>query len=132
MIDEPVTLDLQNGAAVAPVLTRVATMIAARAGIELDRIGDLGIVAETIAPAVPEFTVDGRVRIAVSAGDPGVVVLRIGPLRTGGAEALRTACLVPGIGSVVDRLADRTWVDPGADGEYWAIEIVAGAALHAR
>ena len=132
MSTEPITLDLHHGPVVVPVLTRVVTAIAGRAGIELDRLGDLEIIVTTIAPSVRSFTLDGRVRIAIASPDPGAVVLHIGPLRPGGAEGLQAACVVPGVGHVIDRLADRLWVDRGPDGEYWALEVVAGTTAPAR
>ena len=132
MTGEPITLDLHHGPAVLPVMVRVVTAVAGRAGIELDRLGDLEIIVATIAPSVRSFTLDGRVRVAISSQDAGSIVLHVGPLRRGGANGLRDACMVPGVGSVVDRLADRVWVERAPDGEYWALELATEALTAPR
>jgi hypothetical protein len=122
MISESVLLDLAVGPALRPVLRRVVNAIGGQADIELDRLGDLEVVAEILSAAVHRFTPDGRVRFGLLA-EPGAVVLRVGPLVSGGAEGLRAACALPDLGPVVDRLADSVRVDAGPDGEYLAVTV---------
>jgi hypothetical protein len=129
MITHPAVLDLAVGPALGPVVSRIVNAIGGQADIELDRLGDLDVVAATLSSAVHRFTPDGRVRFALLP-EPGAVVLRVGPLVTGGADGLRAACSLPDLGPVIDTLADSVQVDAGPDGEYLAVT-VASAHRHA-
>ena len=122
MITDAAVLDLAVGPALRPVVSRIVNAIGGQADIELDRLADLEVVAETLSSAIHRFTPDGRVRLALLP-EPGAVVLRVGPLVTGGADGLRVACSLPELGPVVDRLADGVHVDAGPDGEYLAVTI---------
>ena len=101
MISDPAVLDLAVGPALVPVLGRIVNAIGGQADIELDRLGDLEVLAETLSASVHHFTPDGRVRFALTP-EAGVVVVRVGPLVGGGAEGLRAACALPDLGPVID------------------------------
>lgn len=122
MISDPAVLDLAVGPAVLPVLSRVVHAIGGQADIELDRLGDLEVLAETLSAAVPRFTPDGRVRFALLP-EAGAVVLRVGPLVVGGAQGLVAACTLPDVGPVIDKLASTMRVDTGPDGEYLSLTV---------
>ncbi len=122
MISDAAVLDLAVGPAVAPVLGRTAAAIASQADIDLDRLGDLDVVISTLSQSAHRFTFDGRVRFALQPG-PRVVVVRVGPLKVGGADGLRLATVVPGVGPILDRLADDIRVDTGPDGEYLSVSV---------
>ena len=122
MISDPAVLDLAVGPALVPVLGRIVHAIGGQADIELDRLGDLEVLAETLSASVHHFTPDGRVRFALTPA-AGVVVVRVGPLVEGGAEGLRAACALPDLGPVIDQLADSVRIDTGPDGEYLAITV---------
>jgi hypothetical protein len=122
MISDAIVLDLAVGPALAPVLGRIVNAIGGQADIELDRLGDLEVLAQTLGTSVHRFTPDGRVRFALQP-EPGRVVVRVGPLIDGGAQGLRAACAVPELGPVLDALADTLHIDTGPDGEYLAITV---------
>ena len=122
MISEAAMLDLAVGPTLVPVLGRIVTAIGGQADIELDRLGDLEVLAETLSACVHRFTPDGRVRFAVLP-ESGSVTLRVGPLIDGGAAGLRAACALPDVGPVLDALADSVRVDSGPDGEYLAVTV---------
>ncbi len=122
MISDPAVLDLAVGPAVLPVLERTAAAIGSQADINLDQLGDLDVVVATLSQSAHRFTLDGRVRFALQPESRAVVV-RVGPLKVGGADGLRTASIVPGVGPVIDRLADGVRTDTGPDGEYLTITV---------
>jgi len=122
MISDPAVLDLAVGPTLMPVLGRIVNAIGGQADIELDRLGDLEVLAETLSASVHRFTPDGRVRFTLLP-EPGAVIVRVGPLIGGGAQGLRAACALPDVGPVIDKLADAVRIDTGPDGEYLAVTV---------
>jgi hypothetical protein len=103
------------GPLVGPVLRRVVGMLAARADLPLDRLDDAVLVADLIAARAPAHVSDDMVRVELDPGDR-TLVLRVGPLRRGGGRALIVDAAVPGVGNVIEQLADG--VDVETEGEY--------------
>src|SRR3954449_8291385 len=89
-----------------PVLARVFGILGARAGLSLDRVSDLLLVADTIADA--DVHADGRVSVEFAVAE-GRVELLVGPLIDGGAEQLASSPRVAGV-PVLPRLADSVSV----------------------
>ena len=118
------SVSIAAGPYVGPVLRRVVGMLAARADLPIDRLDDAVLVADLIASRAPAHVQNDRVDVAL---EPGVraLTLRIGPLRTGGAEALVTDAVVPGVGNVIERLADEiaTIPDAGTGGEILSVRL---------
>jgi len=103
------------GPLVAPVLNRVVGMLAARAQCPLDRLDEALAVTDALAAHGPDQQLDGRLTLEVTART-SALELRVGPLVAGGARAVLSAADLPGVGSVVERMADRVWVEPADDG----------------
>ena len=116
MAPGPTLVSVVAGPLVAPVLRRVVGMLAARADLPLDRLDDAVLVAELIAARAPGHMRGPTVDVALHSADRSLV-LRIGPLRPGGGKALVTEAAVPGVGNVIEQLADSLEVAPGDDGE---------------
>src|SRR4029079_9337909 len=74
--------------AAGPVLARVFGIVGARAGLSLDRVSDLLLVADTIADADVHAAARVGVEFAITDGQ---VELLVGPLVDGGAEQLTTS-----------------------------------------
>ena len=111
------------GPLVGPVLSRVVGIHAARAELPVDRLNDAVLVADAIAARGPAFTVADRLPVSVQSGR-GRLEIRIGPLRPGGGRRVSEGAALPGIGSVIERLADAVRVREGAGGdEYLVIRI---------
>jgi len=108
-------VSIAAGPLVGPVLRRVVGMLAARADLPLDRLDDAVLVADLIAARAPAHVANETVDVALEPG-PRTLSLVIGPLRAGGGEALVIDAAVPGVGNVIEQLADELTVDPGADG----------------
>jgi hypothetical protein len=90
----------------APVLGRVVGMLAARADCPIDRLDDALLVADAVAAKAGSFSEDGRIRARVVAR-LGSVELHVGPLRAGGADDLIASAALPGVGNVLERVADE-------------------------
>jgi hypothetical protein len=112
-----------SGPLSAPVLGRVVGMLAARADCPIDRLDDALLVADAVAARAGSFSDDGRICAQVVAR-LGSVELQVGPLRDGGANALVSSAALPGIGNVLERVADELEPQAGADGhEYLFIRL---------
>jgi len=109
------TVGLAQGPLAGPVLGRVVGILAARAYCPIDRLDDALLVADAVAARAAGFAEDGRVNVHVVA-EPGSVELLVGPLRTDGAHGLIESASLPGIGNVLERVADLLEPQPGADG----------------
>jgi hypothetical protein len=107
----------------APVLGRVVGMLAARADCPIDRLDDALLVADAVAAKAGSFSDDGRICAQVVAR-LGSVELQVGPLREGGANELIASAALPGVGNVLERVADELEPQEGADGsEYLLIRL---------
>ena len=101
---------------VASVLGRVVGMLAARAQCPIDRLDDALLVTDAVAAHAAAHTRNGTLRVAVTASPEGLA-LHVGPLREGGAEGLVADAELPGIGNVLEHMADEVSPRPAADGE---------------
>jgi hypothetical protein len=124
--DAQTTVSIAAGPLVGPVLRRVVGMLAARADLPLDRLDDAVLVADLIAARAPAHVAGSRVDVALESGDRSLS-LRIGPLREGGGEALIVDAAVPGVGNVIEQLADELIVSPEDDGEFLLVRLAYAA-----
>ena len=113
-IENEASVGLASGPLVAPVLGRVVGMLTARADCPIDRLDDALLVADAISAKAGSFSEDGRVNVRVIARI-GSVELHVGPLRAGGAEELVASAALPGVGNVLERVADV--LEPQRDGK---------------
>jgi serine/threonine-protein kinase RsbW len=114
---------VRPGPLVGPVLSRVVGILAARAQCPIDRLDDALLVADAVAAHASGFTLNGRIGVLVTAM-PGRLELRVGPLRTDGARELVAAAELPGVGNVLERMADEVTPDTsGDDGEHVIIRL---------
>jgi hypothetical protein len=120
------TVSIVAGPLVGPVLRRVVGMLAARADLPLDRLDDAVLVADLIAARAPAHVAGERVDVALEPGERSLS-LRVGPLRQGGGEALIVDAAVPGVGNVIEQLADELSVSPEEDGEFLLVRLAYAA-----
>ena len=120
------TVGLARGPLAAPVLGRVVGILAARADCPIDRLDDALLIADAIAAKAASFAEDGRVNVRVVA-EPGSVELHVGPLRTDGAADLIASASLPGIGNVLERVAEPQPAVNGQQAEYLRIKLGFGA-----
>ena len=69
---------------------------------------------------------EDRVNVALEPG-PRSLSLRIGPLRAGGGEALIVDAAVPGVGNVIEQLADELSVSPEDGAEFLHVRLAYAA-----
>jgi hypothetical protein len=124
--DALTTVSIAAGPLVGPVLRRVVGMLAARADLPLDRLDDAVLVADLIAARAPAHVAGGHVQVELEPG-PRSLSLRVGPLRAGGGEALIVDAAVPGVGNVIEQLADELTVAPEGGDEYLLVRLAYAA-----
>lgn len=110
------------GPLVGPVLRRVVGMLAARADLPLDRLDDAVLIADVIASRAPAHALGDEVRVALTPGER-TLDLRLGPLRAGGGRALVVDANVPGMGNVIEQLANELEVTEDAGTEYLRVRL---------
>ena len=110
------TVVVREGPLVAPVLSRVVGMLAARALCPIDRLDDALLITDAIAAHAEGFTLDGTVGITVTADEEGLTMV-VSPLRANGADGLIRAAELPGVGNVLERVADEISRGRTGDGE---------------
>lgn len=121
------TVTVASGPLVGPVLRRVVGMLAARADLPLDRLDDAVLVADLIAARAPAHSRDGAVRVSLEPAERSLS-LRIGPLRAGGGQALVVDAAVPGVGNVIEQLADDLETSTEGDHEYLLVRLAWASA----
>jgi serine/threonine-protein kinase RsbW len=125
--EAPTRVSVTAGPLVGPVLRRVVGMLAARADLPLDRLDDAVLVADLVAARAPAHVTDATVDVVVSTGDRSLD-LRVGPLRAGGAQALVVEASVPGVGNVIERLADGVDVETEGEHEFLRVRMAYAGA----
>lgn len=108
------TMLVRNGPLLGPVLTRVIGMLAARAQCPIDKLDDALLVADTVAAHSPDHAVNGTVLVGLTAEETGIE-LTVTQLEPKGAQAILKDAELPGVGNVLERVADK--VEVRGDGE---------------
>jgi serine/threonine-protein kinase RsbW len=107
---EATLLSVEAGDMVAPIVSRVISMLASRADLTVDRLSDAILLGDAISANAGSDFPDGRVQIGI--GDSaGAIEVRIGPLRDGAAKRLLKAMEVPAVGASLESLADDVTVE---------------------
>jgi serine/threonine-protein kinase RsbW len=109
------------------VLRRVVGMFAARADLPLDRLDDAVLVADVVAARAPSHVAGDTVDVALESSTRSLD-LRVGPLRSGGGRALVVDAAVPGVGNVIERLADQLEVETEGDREFLRVRLAYSGA----
>ena len=117
---------MRKGPLVGPVLGRVVGMLAARAQCPIDRLDDALLVADTVAAHSPDHTLNGSVRVDLAARE-GVIELTVGSLRPEGGQQMLADAELPGVGNVLERVADAVEVRQEGEGEALYIRLGFGA-----
>lgn len=119
---EATRVSIAVGPFVGPILRRVVGMIAARADLPLDRLDDAVLVADVIAERAPGHLAGTTLDVELSSGERALDLV-IGPLRSGGGRSLVSDAAVPGVGNVIERLADRLDVREQGDSEFLQLSL---------
>lgn len=104
-------LVLTPGAPAAAVLSRFVSLLAAQAGLSLDRMSDLQLVSDTLAIHVPRRSAGGAFQVSAASHHSGFD-LRVGPLEQGGSDAIVADATLAGVGSLLHLLSDGIAGEP--------------------
>jgi hypothetical protein len=115
-------VSIVQGPLVAAVLGRVVGMLAARAQCPIDKLDDALLITDAVAAHAPRFSADDRVRVVVRTDDSALEII-VGSLTKGGTEGLVADANLPGVGNVLERVADEVDRTPGEDGEQLRIRV---------
>jgi serine/threonine-protein kinase RsbW len=115
-------IDIDTGAALAPVLSRIISMFATRADFSVDRLSDAVLISDALSAGARASFAGGTVRIFVTE-EAGSFAIRIGPLESGGAKALLEGLRIPQLDASLEALAEEVGIEEGEDGEYLALRI---------
>jgi anti-sigma regulatory factor (Ser/Thr protein kinase) len=115
-------LTMPADALLAPVLSRVISILAARANLPVDRLSDAVLLGDAIAAqAAGEFP-EGRAQIWVDEED-GELSMRVGPLVDGGGDRLLEGMRIPELGGSLERLADEIRVEQDGGDEVLVLRV---------
>jgi hypothetical protein len=122
--DNRATVKLATGPLLGPVLSRVVGMFAARADWPVDRVDDALLVADAISAHGGAHALNGHLTVALQAS-ADELELEVSSLKADGARGLYADADLPGIGNVLDRIAQEVSFapDPQGSGERLVIRI---------
>jgi hypothetical protein len=103
-----------DGPLAAPTLSRVVSMILARAACPLDRLDDALILCDAISAHAPAHARDGHLSFMLTT-DTRALELRVTKLRAGGASGLIDDALLPDVGNVIERFSDSRRIESAED-----------------
>ena len=107
---------VRTGPLVAPVLSRVVGMLAARAQCPIDRLDDAMLLTDAVAAHAPANARNAHVAIAVRADDRQLE-LRVAELAADVAKGLVADANLPGVGNVFEQVADEIATERGEDAD---------------
>jgi anti-sigma regulatory factor (Ser/Thr protein kinase) len=116
-------VSIGQGELVAPVLGRIVAMLAARAGFSIDRLSDAQLVSDALSAHAPTYVRGDDVRVAFRDADRSLEA-RVGPLVDGGSDKLLADADLPGIGRLLEQLADEVRTERvNGSGEYLVLKL---------
>jgi hypothetical protein len=113
--DNRAVLRVRTGPLLGPVLSRVIGMLAARAQCPIDRLDDALLVSDAVAAHSPRYTENGPVAIELAATADSLELV-VGGLAPNGAQGLLADAELPGVGNVLERVAQDVSVETGGEG----------------
>jgi hypothetical protein len=105
-----------SGPLVGPVLSRVVSMVLARADWPVDRLDDALLVCDALCAHALAHASDARLTFSVQA-DEHEAELRVRELTAEGATGLVQDTMLPLVGNLLERIAERVSVEPEEYGD---------------
>ena len=118
------TIAVSAGPLAAPVLGRVIATLAARAGFSLDGISEAQLVTDSLAAHVPSVIVGEKIQLGIDRPENQLVV-RVGPLKDGGAGRVLESSAAGNLPPVFERLTRERRVESSKDGEFLCLTLAA-------
>jgi hypothetical protein len=122
---EEVIVRIAEGPLVGPVLSRVVSMVLARADWPLDRLDEALLVCDALCAHAPAYARNGRLAFSVQ-GDEQEAELRVLELTEEGAAGLLQAAMLPVVGNVLEHISERVSVEPDEHGDGSQLVLVLG------
>ena len=110
------SITVSSGPLAAPVLGRVIAMLAARAEFSLEGISEAELVTDAVAAHAPRAIVGDRIQLGIDRPNDQLVV-RVGPLKEGGATRVVEASALGDLPPVIERLTEDHRVESSGDRE---------------
>lgn len=114
--DDVTRVRLATGPLLGPVLRRVVSIVLARADWPLDRLDEALLVCDALCSHAPAYANDGCLRFSVRVNGQEAE-LRVLDLGDNGAAALLQDAMLPVVGNLLERVAERVAVEPGELGD---------------
>lgn len=108
------TLRVSAGPLAGPVLTRVVSMLLARAHCPVDRLDDAMLLCDALIAHAPAHSCDGHLAFKVATSSNGLE-LRVSALLPGGARELVEDSVIPGLGNVLERVTHELRFEPDSE-----------------
>jgi serine/threonine-protein kinase RsbW len=121
-VDEATRIKVPAGELLAPVLSRVMSMFAARADLSVDELSDAVLLSDAISAHGAQGFPDGTARIAVTE-ETGAFNVTVGPLGKGGGKLLLDGLRIPSLDATLEDLAEDVSVEQHGDGELLRLRI---------
>ncbi len=115
-------IEIDAGAVLAPVLSRVISMFATRADFSVDRLADVVLLSDAISAGSPDRFPRGRATLHVAERTGGFEV-RIGPLNSDGAQRLLDGMRIPELDASLETLAEEVRIDRDGEDEFVVMRI---------
>jgi hypothetical protein len=110
MTSNGASVRLANGPLAAPVLCRVVSMILTRAEWPMNRLDDALLICDALCAHAPAYASDGHLLFSVQAAEHEAE-LRVQELAAGGAAGLIQDAMLPGVGNVLEQIADSISIE---------------------
>lgn len=118
LASDRITLTAWDVAALAPILARVVSVLAARGELSVDQLTDAMLFSDAIADDMARNAPRDRIDVHMDE-IPGGMGLKVGPLGQGGADTLRESLALPEeLGGSLEALAESVGVERDGEGEY--------------
>jgi len=104
-----------HGPLVGPVLRRVVSMVLARADWPVNRLDDALLVCDALCAHAPAHASDGRLTFSVQANRQEAE-LRVHELAEEGATGLAQDTMLPVVGNLLERIAERVSIESDKHG----------------
>jgi len=126
--DNVTRVRVANGPLVGPVLWRVVSMVLARADWSVERLDDALLVCDALSAHAPAYAADGRLAFSVQA-DEHEAQVRVLELTADGAADLVRDTMLPVVGNVLERVAEKVSVERRGD-ESELVIMLRGPSAH--
>jgi hypothetical protein len=107
---------LADGPLAGPVLWRVVSMMLVRADWPLDRLDDMQLICDALSAHAFAHSSDATVTFSIQASEHEAE-LRVLDLIGDGASGLVKDTVLPAVGNVLERIAERVSMEPSAHHE---------------